>query len=524
MADGLPSVAPGPSIYDHVRAHLDEAGRLTEPDLSLPDEAKAMPGEIRWVAGAMDGAFGHHWGGGQAAEQASRVAALFVKACRRPSHRNLTKLYRSVADDDSVLDFVDPLIEELAGQRPYRAALHALGRWLATTASDRAAVKVGIALLGVTGLESEGDVVRVLGAHEEFTLFAAVALTNGLTEPESELWALASAAEGWGRIQCVERLRDTEDPAIRAWILRHGFRNSIMNEYLAYIAATTGGLLGALEDERADREVLTAAGEILEALVIGGPAEDLDDYESGADAVEAFLMHMDTHAETLGDYHALASIRSYLSRDDGWDERSRRGWTASRREAFEATCDEILDRDEWADRIAVGLLTDDPAEFWRAEQAARRRGIDTFDIHLQKIREDPLGGAWFQAWQQADRERAELLVEMAHSLLPLDEIATGPANALGVGPEWRAHAALDWTLQALRDHEGVGPDLVLLALSSPVVRNRNMALKVLEEWPRSTWPPGAVELAEHLAFSDPNEKTRELASQVLSSESDRARG
>lgn len=519
MADRLPTVAPGPSIYDHVRAHLDAAGRLDEPGLPLPDEATAMPGEIRWAAGAMDGSFGHHRGGGQADEQASRVATLLVKACRRPSRRNLTKVYGAVSDD-SALDLVDPMIEKLAELRPDRAPLHTLGRWLATTASDRGAVKVGIAILGLTGLDSDVDVVRVLGAHEEFTLFAAVALTNGLAEPESELWALASAADGWGRIQCVERLRGTEDPEIRAWILRQGFRNSVQYEYLAYIAATTGGLLPALQDEEPDRELLTAAGEILEALVMGGPAEDLDDYESGADAAEAFLTQMESRAETLGDFHAVAAVRSYLSREDGWDERSQRGWTASRRDAFESTCDEILDRDEWADRIAVGLLSDDQAEFWRAEQAARRRGMDTFNIHVEKIREDPLGGPWFQAWNQADRERAELLVEMARELLPLDEIGTGPSDAHGLGPEWRAHSALDWTLQALRHHEGVGSDLVLLGLKSPVVRNRNMSLNVLKEWPPSAWPSGARQLAEQLAQGDPNEKTREFAAKVLSGESE----
>jgi hypothetical protein len=64
----------------------------------------------------------------------------------------------------------------------------------------------------------------------------------------------------------VERLRETTDPDIRSWILREGYRNSIMHEYLAYIAATTGGLLEALRAETVDRRLLTAAGQILQAL------------------------------------------------------------------------------------------------------------------------------------------------------------------------------------------------------------------------------------------------------------------
>jgi hypothetical protein len=38
---------------------------------------------------------------------------------------------------------------------------------------------------------------------------------------------------GWGRIQTVRRLAGTQDPQIKAWLLRHGFRNQIMDEYLA---------------------------------------------------------------------------------------------------------------------------------------------------------------------------------------------------------------------------------------------------------------------------------------------------
>jgi hypothetical protein len=60
-----------------------------------------------------------------------------------------------------------------------------------------------------------------------------------------------------------------------------------MYEYLAYIAATTGRLLEALRRDIVDRDLLTAAGEILSSLATGGPAQNLDDYEEGSEAVEA---------------------------------------------------------------------------------------------------------------------------------------------------------------------------------------------------------------------------------------------
>ncbi|WP_322936739.1 hypothetical protein [Nocardioides bizhenqiangii] len=501
----------GESIYEFLRDHLDEAGRLSDPDLRLPDEKTDTSG-LRWAPGAMDGVLGHHAGSADS-DQAQAVADAIVKASRRPTKRRLRDLYRAV-DTDGVLEYVDAAIELVAQAGADPTRVHDVGRWLATTGSNRSAVKVGIALIGVSGLDRDVDVVRVLGAHEEFTLFAAVALKNGLDDPDSELWALAAAVDGWGRIHCVEQLRDTDDPAIRSWILREGFRNSVMYEYLAHIAATTGDLLSALRAEAPDRELLTAAGEIIEALVQGGPAQDLEDYTEGADAVEAYLSHMATRAETLGDFHAVDAIRSFLDRDGSWDELSQQGWTATRRAAFEDLCAQILDRDVWNDLIAVALLSDDGGEFWRADQAARRRGIDTYDIHLRRVREDPLGHGWFAAWQQADAVRAQALATLARALLPLDQIASGPADELGLGQEWRANSALDWSLQALRDHPGVGAELIVAGLQSPVTRNRNMALQALKEWPAARWPDRARDLVTALADHDPNPQTRELAGEV----------
>jgi hypothetical protein len=312
----------------------------------------------------------------------------------------------------------------------------------------------------------------------------------------------------------VERLRETTDPDIRSWILREGYRNSIMDEYLAYIAATTGGLLEALRAEAVDRGLLTSAGQILQALIEGGPAEDIDDYEAGADAVEAFLVLMQTRAETLDDYESVAAIRSFLDRDDGWEERSVHGWTATRRQAFEDACQQILASPSWDERIAFGMASDDETTFWLAERIARLRGWDTFEVLLGRLQADVFDSAWFNAWEQADDDRAEQVVELARSRLPLEKLTGGPADEVGLGTAWRVHFTLDWTLQALRDHPGVGADLILVGLRSPIVRNRNMALMALKHWPRNTWPTTAPDLISDLARCDPNEHAKELATEL----------
>ena len=517
MGADLPTVTSGEPLLSYIRRHLDAGGRLAPDGVDLPDETTSANTGLRWAPGALDSVVGHHGGRGDHVRNAQNVAVVLVKACRRPTRRRLRSLHGALVEADTMA-IVDLLLEELTRLRPDVDAVRRVGLWLASTSPNRGPVKIGLALLGATGFDGHVDVIRTLGAHDEFTLFAATALRNGLKEPDSELWALAASVDGWGRIQCVERLRNTEDPQIRSWLLREGYRNSVMYEYTAFIAAETGGLLAALEQDPVDRALLTAAGEILSALIQGGPAEDIDDYADGADAIERYLTLMRSRAESLHDYLAVAAIRDFVGADERW-EVDRPGWTVSRREAFHAVSLEILGQSHWHDRVTALLKPDaSDSDIYTARAAARDLGIDTFEVTFRRIEQDPFGPDWYDAWMGADTDRAHRLGELARTRLPLEEIASGPGDAVGIGPEFKAHQALDWSLQGLRDHPGIGDDLLIIGLQSPVTRNRNMALRAFQEWPAESWPSEARGLVEAAAATDPNEQTRELAGQALRGE------
>ena len=102
-----------------------------------------------------------------------------------------------------------------------------------------------------------------------------------------------------------------------------------MYEYLAATCARAGGLLAALSEDRVDRELLTAAGEIIQALIAGGPAEGIDDYEDARPVIESYLGHMASSAETVEDFLHVNSIKGYLDEDDSrWAGRYDAGWTS----------------------------------------------------------------------------------------------------------------------------------------------------------------------------------------------------
>lgn len=79
--------------------------------------------------------------------------------------------------------------------------------------------------------------------------------------PRPVLWSLARSVNGWGRIHTVERLKGTENQEIQEWLVREGYRNAVMYEYLAYLAATSGHLLERLSADPDDG--LLDSGELL---------------------------------------------------------------------------------------------------------------------------------------------------------------------------------------------------------------------------------------------------------------------
>jgi len=74
-------------------------------------------------------------------------------------------------------------------------------------------------------------------------------------------------------------------------MLREGYSNSVMVEYTAYSCATAGRLRAALEQPSVDVALLAGAGDIIVALIAGGPAENIDDYADAAVVVERYLHH-----------------------------------------------------------------------------------------------------------------------------------------------------------------------------------------------------------------------------------------
>lgn len=506
-------LAPWPdecvSIYEHINQGIRPGSiGLSDSVQTLPDELPYDGSTLRWSAGSLDGAFGHHVGGQD--DSAESVFRCLKAVLDSPSEKRISVFYQSLLSVD-VLTLVDDLIERVMDEDSLNyERLLVFVYWLTTQSPDRSAVKIGMALLGMYRGSSFTSVFAVLGRHEEFTLYSAVAFSHSLEDPEPELWSLAQHVDGWGRIHLVERLAYTENEEIKQWMLREGYKNSVMYEYLAYTCATVGGLAQALALPELDEELVLGAGDIIEALIVGGPAKGMDDYADGGKVVQLYLGYLRKRELSFEQFLVVEQIHRYVT-----DHSS---WPSHLCESLAVDSQLILTSPEWEVRAIAELESSlelrESQPFHTAASVAKAVGVDVWEYYYrrQKIGVD---SEWFYLMQTKSEERVDMVVTLAEKMIPLEKIATGADNKLGLGLEYKHHTALDYIVQELRHYSGKGWHLVRASLKSPVVRNRNMAIAALEAWGEGGWPIGARAALEEALVDETEQSTRESIGMLL---------
>ena len=195
----------------------------------------------------------------------------------------------------------------------------------------------------------------------------------------------------------------------------------------------------------------------------------------------------------------------------GWVERSETLLTLTKA---------ILSRPGWEQKVREGLNSDDRHTFGIASYAARLLGIDAWDVYFERLkRGNEDSWLWFGALETDDIDRLERVITFAEETLPLNEITSGPSDSLGLGPEFEHHWALGFVVATLRRFPGKGWSHIRAGLRSPVVRNRNTAVKTLAAWDRATWPDEAAQLLTTAMEEEPDDEIRATMVKVIEGES-----
>jgi hypothetical protein len=505
---------PGRPLLAHVQDLLPASGRGPLPDGGepLPDEPPLDPSKVRFGGGSLDGIMSVRGGrsdGNESLAAASAVVSLTRKTL--PSTKEVHVVANAIAAFDGP-HAMDRFLEAIRkGGGVSRTRVADIGRWLCEHGVTRQQAKAGLGLLGISGRPDDAALIVRLGLLEELTLYSVVGLKNLLPDADAALFDLAQQVSGWGRIQCIFRLKDSALPEVRYWLLHGGYENEVMTEEVAYIAATAGSLRAALDSEP-DDEILDHAGALLEALANGGPAEDMTSYSDGEAALAAYLTRMATAPASLERAGHLHTLDRYLH-----------GWagdnpllSAAALQQLRNQIEQVLAEPRWQGPIQAGLASDDLRKVRKGLAIARRFDLDPIPVARAWITREPHDGyLWQTLIGAASRVEMAALIQLAETLLPFTALATGPARDLVTGPDFKANHCFELILQRLKDFPGLGWSAVAIGLDARITRTRHMALRVLAERSRDTWPEGTVETIQAMAWRDPDNGVKKRARAIL---------
>lgn len=503
------------SILEFLKSNIKKDGSLKKSANTLPDEKKADD-EIKFAPGLMDTMFGAD----ESEESKSRIKVLvnlITRIAKNGDLQSKSGFYRVVTENESVIGIIDEFLQQLVKKSlPIEPNLYNYANKLATKTKNRNSVKFGIAILGLCQNKQPIEDLKTLGLHDEFTVFSTIALLNLSDDLVNDLWQLAKQVDGWGKIQLVDRLAEMElTVEIKDWLIHDGYKNNIMYEYLALTCAKNGMLNERLKKEFISNVLFVSAGEIIVALMDEDPAEGMSGYDEATETIENYITHAKTQNLNIGDFITLHRIKDYLEESPEENEILTR-WNQNELSNCLIDINEILNSRDWTTEVNKALKSSDNVEYWNGKKAAQKLGIELWETFWNKLKQNPLdSSAWYDVTANAKESNVDEVIDFALNNLPLDELGAGAKDSMGFGDDFQKHSSLDNVITFLENYPRKGKELILVGLDSPVTRNRNMAIRVLDKWKAENWSVEITEKINQLSEIEPNEDTKKNIERLL---------
>lgn len=268
------------------------------------------------------------------------------KVFQKPSNEHLRHFYNLLVNN-SYQDYnagIQGMIAFNPGLVNFRRMLP-LMEWLATQAPDRNAVKFAMAMLGFYKRVLKPDIFLTLGRHDEFSGAAVTGLINTLMDDDADpyLIEIAKHSKGRGRVDAINCLGFTQDPKIKSWLLREGYKSSYATTRTNLICAVAGELKSELERSQPDEAVMAAAAKILYDLVRQGEGPDIVLYDDGAEASVLYLRHLGKRVLTSSDYETVRVLKEFVDNTQhDWVALAEKGWSEYRRSEVLTRCRSLL--------------------------------------------------------------------------------------------------------------------------------------------------------------------------------------
>ncbi|MCD4782305.1 MAG: hypothetical protein K8T10_00590 [Candidatus Eremiobacteraeota bacterium] len=525
------------SIFEHILAYTNPSGPGLLPGGEiLPDESEYSdtPG-VHWAPGSLDILTNHPaaLSEEEKKKKVDKYIEMFREVTGDPTEDKIKKLEELLASPDT-LSIIDNVLRRLISDtKVNQSILYRVCRYLFFRTGHRGVLKFCVAIMGLYGVKEDTELFESISRHEEFTLYAIIAVMNNTIDTVDAWLRMAKNVTGWGRIHLVSRLSDYDRPDVKKFLLTEGCKNDIMEEYTACTIATAVDLHKILAAKKIDRNKYAGAGIVLSALVNAtirpGPFEEIDNYESAEKAVEEYIRHSGKMAVDLDDFIHLDTIRKVtLNIDDGGCLEKLEWKEATLKYISDAT-NEILERPCWKNKACKSLESDDYQKRWNAVTVANIIGLQIEKKIMNILEDNPLRPhLWYVLMQRANENNIDDILSLAGKKLKFkkidkiktaDELNRDDKNKKTIIIPWNEMESatcncLERILRELHRPAKMGWNVIKNALECPSSRTKLVAIGVLKAWNANVLDDDVKSQLEGL-LDDPDDMVRIGAENIL---------
>lgn len=302
------------SIYKDILTNIN-VGELPD-DYQITDDSD---NEFNFTPGAFDGLLHYHTVSSFGADE-KRLMMKAIKAGADGNYNVGEICIKAFPEETRVISYYDEITDYVSkhSKRLDAYHVHEFAMHLILNSDSAECVKFGLALLLLFDTEQPDtmNIIRTLGAYDEFTVFCARIISNW-ENGNKELFKLAKKVHGWGRIHIVDMLECDSDK-IRSWLISEGIKNTVTPSYSVYPVWEKANCEELIYDESISYDCFRSLGEILVALIDDGPVKATGAIDNLDDIFLEYFIRSDSFELQVEDYCNINIIGQYISR--GFDE------------------------------------------------------------------------------------------------------------------------------------------------------------------------------------------------------------
>ncbi|MDQ1325613.1 MAG: hypothetical protein QG564_737 [Campylobacterota bacterium] len=515
--------ANGRSIAAEILHYADDKTFVLPDTFEMPDKAfyefTGDHGEIHFAPAFFDGVYLFEMARidkDEAQEKARSVYRLFIdyavaeeEAKRQEAYLTF---YKRVSKDDTI-EYMEEILQAFDQQLEKYPNLGEAYEKLAfelLNAHHRGALKFGIYMMLFVELSDKGyEFFEILGGCEELSYPISMLLRYRATESDNNerLFRLAKRTGGWARVFYIYSL-NADNKEKREWLIAYGLDNG-QERYLARMCEEKGEMHDILSmlkssSDMYQRVLYNGAGKILQTFIDGKALSTPNHLKT---LLIEYLRVSQSFCHNLSNFYLVAKIFDYFQ-DEAEDV------SENEKTEVKENVIALFTKKRARSAIREGLKGDPQT----ALELGKRIGMkDLWEELFMIALSDSNFEDWYALTLTDDIDEYKKLCAFAEGRLPLDEIATGVSDELGLEEKYAPHMNLLMVIQNLdKFTERFGEKLIKTALKSPVVNNRNMALRMVLSW--DCVPDEICEILTENYDKEPNDDALKKYAEILGRE------